>query len=300
MSRTIAWDDQRIFLAALEEGSISGAARRLGLSYPTVRSRLEALEDSLGTVLFTRAANGLTPTNRALALRDSAHAMSTASELFLRIATSPPGEAAGVVRLSVSEFVGTEIMPAILQQLRERYPAIRVELSLSNVSANLLTREVDVAVRMIAPKQEALVARKVSSIPLGLYASPSYLVKRGVPEDFQTLSRHDFIGPDRSVSDMTLVRNLIEKLGPDFAEIGFALKTDSHPAQIAAARAGVGIAVVQVPVADRDPELRRILPNFDVATLDAWVVMHENLRKAPAVRAVFDLLVQSFTGNIPH
>ena len=285
----VGWDDQRIFLAVLEEGSLSAAARRLGLSHPTVRSRIETLEQQLGTVLFTRSVNGLTPTETAEALREPARAMAMASEFFVRQASASGGEASGTVRISVPDFMGIEVIPAMLARLREAHPAIRIELSLSNLPADLLAQEVDVAVRTVAPKQDALVARKVAAIPLGFFASPSYVERRGRPTSLVELAEHDVIGPDRNRSALAMV----ERLG-GLARDRLVLRTDSHPAHVAAARAGVGIAVAQVPVGERDPNLVRILPDLDVMVLETWIVTHENLARVPRVRAVFDSLVESF------
>lgn len=290
MSDRLSWDDQRAFLAVLEEGSLSGAARRLGLSHATVRGRIEALEAALGATLFTRSVNGLTPTDSARALRDPARRMALASEQFVRQAAAAPGEAAGIVRLSVPELMGVEVIPPMLAGLRATHPAIHVELVLSNVPADLLSQEVDVAVRMIAPAQGALVARKVAAIPLGLFAAPAYLERRGTPRTPGDLALHDLIGPDRNRSDLALA----ERFGPLFRRDRLVLRTDSHPAQLAAARAGLGIAVAQVPVGQRDPCLRHVLPDLVIATLDTWIVTHEDLRRVPRVRAVFDLLAAAF------
>ena len=296
MSSTIAWDDQRVFLAVLEEGSLSAAARRLGLSHPTVRSRIEALEDALGTVLFTRSVNGLTPTGTAEALRGPARAMAMASDLFVRQASASGGEIAGTVRISVPEFMGIEVIPAMLVRLHEAHPAIRIELSLSNLPADLLAQEVDVAVRTVAPRQEALVARKVASIPLGLFASRAYVERRGSPASLDELANHDVIGPDRNRSDLAFAAGL----GPAFSRDRLVLRSDSHPAHLAAARAGLGISAAQVPVGERDPDLVRILPDIDIAMLETWIVTHENLARVPRVRAVFDSLVESFMAMSRH
>lgn len=290
MGSHVSWDDQRIFLAVLEEGSLSAAARRLGLSHPTVRARIEALEERLGTVLFTRSVNGLTPTATAESLRAPARAMAMASDLFVRQASALTGAVAGTVRISVPEFMGIEVVPAMLARLRAAHPAIRIELSLSNAPADLLAQEVDVAVRTVAPRQEALVARKVASIPIAFYASKAYVERHGTPASLAELAEHDVIGPDRSRSDLAL----LEKLAPAFLRERLVLRTDSHPAQIAAARAGIGIAAAQVQVGDGDPGLVRILPDLDIAMLDTWIVTHENLARVPRVRAVFDSLVESF------
>lgn len=290
-SRTEAgWDDQHAFLAVIEEGSLSAAARRLALSQPTVRARIASLELALGSALFVRSVNGMIPTNQALALADHVRAMQRASDAMMRAASSAADTIAGVVRLSVSEFIGVEVLPPMLSSLRERYPELRLELVLSNVTANLLEQEVDLAVRMTDPKQQALVARKVAKIPLGLFAHQSYLARRGMPETIEDLSKHDFIGPDRSQSDLRFAAQLIPHLPPG----NFALRTDSHPAQFAAARAGLGIAAVQIAVAEQSDGLVRVLPDMQIGLLEAWIVTHEDLRNVPRVRAVIDHLAEAF------
>lgn len=290
MKQAITWDDQRIFLAILEEGSLSAAARRLGLSHPTVRARLEALEAQLGTVLFTRSMSGLVPTQAAETLREPARAMAMASDVFLRRAVSPEGEIAGVVRISVPEFMGIEVVPPMLGGLRVSHPGLRIELSLSNFPADLLAQEVDLAIRTLAPKQGALVARKAAIIPLGFFAAPSYIARRGAPAGLDDLADHDLIGPDRNRSDLALAA----KIGPAFAPSRMVLRTDSHPAQLAAARAGIGIALAQIPIGEADPKLVRVLPGFVPFALETYIVTHENLANVPRIRAVFDALVDGF------
>jgi DNA-binding transcriptional LysR family regulator len=291
MSRSFSWDDQRAFLAVLEEGSFSAAARRLGLTQPTVRARIEALEAALGTTLFTRSVHGLAPTEQARSLGSPARAMAHASEAFVRGATAGMDEPAGAVRLSVSEFVGVEVIPVMLARLSERHPDIAVELELSNAGADLLEQQVDIAVRMFPPQQAALVAKKVATIPVGFYAHVDYLARCGMPASVEELARHRLIGPDRSRADLALADAVL----PGLDRRAFVLRTDSHPATLHAARAGVGIAVVQRPIGDADESLRAVLPDLDVTMLDTWIVTHENLRHVARVRAVFEHLVDQFT-----
>ena len=176
-----SWDGQQAFLAVLEEGSLSAAARRLAITQPTVRARVAALETALGTVLFTRSANGMVPTAQAEALAGHVRAMQRASDALVRSASGEPGVIAGTVRISMSEFVGIEVLPPMLSDLRQDHPALRLELDLSNRNANLLEQEVDVAVRNSPPQQQALVASKVAAIPLGLFAHERYLADRKNP-----------------------------------------------------------------------------------------------------------------------
>ncbi len=284
------WDDQRAFLAVIEEGSLSAAARRLSLSQPTVRARIAALEHVLGDALFVRSVNGMVPTHQALMLADHVRAMRRASDAMVRAASSQPDQIAGVVRLSVSEFVGIEVLPPMLASLCQRYPALRIELVLSNISANLLEQEVDVALRMTDPKQQALVARKVAKIPLGLFAHGDYLARRGTPETAADLSGHDVIGPDQAQADLSLAAQVM----PDLPPAHFVLRTDSHAAQFAAVRAGLGIGVVQVPVAKQNADLVRVWPDLQIDLLETWIVTHEDLRHVPKVRAVIDHLAEAF------
>ncbi len=208
----------------------------------------------------------------------------------MRAASAPPAEAGGVVRLSVSEFIGIEVLPAMLADLRKRHPRLIVEVEMSNASANVLEQEVDVAVRMHAPRQEALVARKVASIPLGLFAHVGYLSARGLPETIADLAQHDLIGSDRILADLEITLRLL----PGIDSSRFVVRTDSHPGQLAAARAGLGIAVVQRPIGLSDPRLQPVLPERPIPSLGTWIVTHRDLRSLPRVRALFDHLAEAF------
>ncbi|MDP1617602.1 LysR family transcriptional regulator [Phenylobacterium sp.] len=295
MSNPVSWEDQQAFLAVLDEGSLAGAARRLGVSHATARSRITTLETALGAVLFTRSVNGLTPTEQARALEGPARAMAMASAHFIRMAAAAPGEVAGVVRLSVPDFIGVEVIAPMLKALRDAHPAIQIELSLSNAHANLLAQEVDVAVRTVRPTQESLVARRAAVIPIGLFAAEAYLRIRGTPTSLADLEDHDLIGPDRAPADLAFA----ETLGPAFARERLVLRTDSHPAQLAAARAGLGLAFAQVPVGRRDPRLRHVLPDWTPMALETWIVTHESLRRVPRIRAVMAVLANEFARYHP-
>lgn len=289
MSLESDWNDNRAFLAVLEGGSLSAAARHLGLSQPTVRARIAALEAALGTVLFTRSVHGLIPTAQAHAIAAPVRAMAHAAEAVGRAASGDQEQPAGRVRLSVSEFVGVEVLPAMLRRLHDRYPDLVVEYELNNATAELLEQEVDIAVRMHQPRQAALVARKVPAIPLGLYAHRDYIARYGHPESRADIADHRFVGPDRSPSDRS-VADLIAGGQP----LRWSARTDSHAAFLALVRAGLGIAVVQVPVAARYPELVRVLEAVSLPPLETWIVAHEELRRLPRVAALFDHLVAEF------
>jgi len=284
---SLDWEAQRAFLAVLREGSLSGAARVLGLAQPTVRRRIERLEAEIGAPLFVRAPNGLVPTERAEALMGHAEAMALAAEAFHRSASADVGATAGIVRISASEIVAVEILPAILQPLVATHPNLSVELSATNRNEDLLRREADIAVRMIAPQQGALVARHIGSIMVGLHAHADYLAAHGTPRSLDALVGHALIGPARNDPMVRLLRERGMLPARDFT-----FRSDSDLAQLAAVRAGLGIGACHVPLARRDPALVQVLPEIFALPLQTWVVTHEDLRNVARVRAVFDTLVE--------
>lgn len=291
MSHDLDWENQRAFLAVFEEGSLSAAARRLGVAQPTVRSRLESLEHALGTVLFIRSVNGMAPTEQARELAVPARAMARASQAFVRSASTQPGEAVGTVRIGVSEMVAVEVLPPMLAALRVAHPRVGVEVAPSNASADLLEQEVDIAVRMHPPKQGALVSRKVGAIGLGFFAHRDYLARRGTPTTLAELIQHDIIGPDRDSNDLRTAL----ALDPALTRERFVLRTDHHPTQVALLRAGAGIAAIHRAKGLADPDLVHVLPSLPFPPIETWVVMHEDLRNVPRVRVVFDHLVAAFS-----
>jgi DNA-binding transcriptional LysR family regulator len=287
------WEDQRAFLAVLDTGSLSAAARALGLTQPTVRHRVEALEHAIGQPLFARGVNGLVPTDEARSLGEHVRRMAFASDAFLRAASAPVGAISGTVRLSVAEIVGIELLPFLLLPLRERHPELELELVLSNASADLLHQEVDIAIRMHRPRQDALVAQHVGRIPLGFFAAPAYLEKQGMPRRLAEFASHSLIGSDGAQADLAFARALVASSA---APLHFMIRTDSHPAQLAAMRAGLGIGIAQIPLGERG--LVRVLPEFVVGHLDSWVVVHEDLRRSPRIDTVFRHLVDGLRGYI--
>ncbi|QAY76545.1 LysR family transcriptional regulator [Sphingosinicella sp. BN140058] len=285
------WEMHRTFLSVLRAGSLSGAARALGLVHPTVRRRIEALEAELGAALFTRAPSGLIPTATAERLRSHAEAMELAAAAFARAAAEDQA-LAGPVRISASEVVSVEVLPPILAPLRAAHPAILLELSASNRNEDLLRREADIAVRMVAPRQEALVARRIGTIPLGLFARRDMI--GDPPRRLEEVIARGLIGVEQ---DNAVVRAM-RKAGHPIRLEDFALRSDSDLVQLAAIRAGLGIGICQVRLGEADPRLVRILPQGFQFDLDCWVVMHEDLRSVARVRAVFERLVAGLLDHV--
>jgi DNA-binding transcriptional LysR family regulator len=295
MMRPAQWDLYQSLYAVLQAGSLSGAARMLGLSQPTLGRHIEQLEQALGLPLFTRSPQGLKPTDLALSLRTHLEAMNAASDAIVRDASGEADGETGVVRITASNIVGAEVLPPILADFRDLHPGIAVELALSNAVEDLLRREADIAVRMKRPTQGALLAKRIGAVDIGLYAHRRFIEKHGVPNGLESPSA-SAIGPDR---DETALRSL-DDLDLPFGREGFAFRSDSDLAQLAAVRAGFGVGAVQTGIARRDPDLVRVLAAQFSHPLEVWLVMHEDLKTSRRVRLMFDHLAEGLAGYVAY
>jgi DNA-binding transcriptional LysR family regulator len=287
------WSLYRSFLAILQEGSLSAAARALGLTQPTLARHVAALEEALGLALFTRSQQGLAPTEAALELKPYAEQLAATTAAMLRTASGQGQGIKGTVRVSASEIVGSQVLPAIFASLRASHPALEIELVLSNAVENLLRRDADIAVRMVEPVQEALVVKRIGRVTVGLHAHRDYLARAGAPRTIEALQQHSVIGFDRETPAIRAIRARL----PGLEAVHFALRTDSDIAHLMAIKAGFGIGLCQTALARQDPNLVRVLPSVSVP-LGVWLAMHENLRSIPRCRAVFDALAVGLAGHV--
>lgn len=291
-----SWDVYRTFVEVARDGSLSGAARRLGLTQPTAGRHIDALEQSLGAKLFTRSQRGLTPTSLALELIPYAENMTSAQNALLRAASGEARQDRGTVRLTTSEVVGCEVAPIMLAPFCARYPDIAVELSVSNRAQDLLRRDADIAIRMVRPKQEALVARRIGTVRVGLYAHRSYVRARGLPQSVDDAAGHRLIGFDRDELSIASLKG-----GPlPLRREMFSYRSDNDPALIAALRAGIGIGGLMLGIAARDPDLIPVLPREVMFKLEIWLVMHESSKAIHRVKLLFDHLAEGLTRFVRH
>ncbi|MES2915781.1 MAG: LysR family transcriptional regulator [Pseudomonadota bacterium] len=280
-----SWDLWQSFLAVVETGSLSAAARRLRLTQPTLSRHVDALEAALGQPLFVRGAQGLTPTPGAEGLLAEARSMAAAEAALRRRAAGVAAEETGVVRLSASEVVGAEVLPPILARFRAIHPGIVVELALSNRAEDVRNRVADLALRMFRPGGDALKARRLGTAQVGLFAHGSYLRHHaGGHQTVEDLARHSLIGPE----DLARLGG-VRLLGREPVLSDFGLRTDSDLAQLALVRAGAGIGVMQEAIAARHPDLVRVLPGFRLG-LEVWLVLNAEMSGVLPVRRLADHL----------
>jgi DNA-binding transcriptional LysR family regulator len=282
----VDWQLYRSFLAVVRTGSLSAAARRLGLTQPTIGRQIAELEQALGLALFTRSPQGLVPTEASATLLPHAEAMESAAQALARAASGASDETKGTIRLTASDIMSGEVLPPILAAFQDQHRGIAIELVASNRIEDLLRRDADIAIRMARPTQEALVARRMGAVPIYLYAHRRYLARRPMPLRIEDLFGHTMIGIDR---DETAVRGL-EIANYRITRETFSFRTDNDLVQIAAIRAGGGVGGMQAGIARRDPDLVAVLPDLIRFELEMWLVMHEDQRMDRRVRLLYDHL----------
>jgi len=289
MNNGFDWNLVRSFLAALDHGSLLGAARALGASQPTLGRRIAELEAQLGTVLFERTGRGLLPTPMALRLAEAARAMEGSAHQLARGASGADQDGGGTVRLSASQPVACFLLPPLLAQMRLALPDVQVELVASNAVSNLLRREADIALRMVQPDQASLVARRIAKVTLGAYAHRDYLRRRGTPRQPLDLLAHELVGSDRNED----ILKGAAAFGVPLTREHFAFRTDDLIAYWGAVRAGLGVGFVADYLAATDPQVVPLLPMLKIPPLPIWLTVHREIRASRRIRAVYDFLAQA-------
>jgi DNA-binding transcriptional LysR family regulator len=289
--RAPSWDELRTFIEVARDGSLSAAARQLGLSQPTVGRHIDALEAALGLTLFTRSPRGLTPSRAALGLVPHVETMAASAGALARATSGEAAADRGAVRVTASDVIGCEVLPPILAAFRAEHPGIAIELALTNRNEDLARRDADIAMRMVRPTQSGLLARRIGASQIGLYAHRDYLARFGEPRSLADMASHCVIGFDRDNRSFRGAGEFARRLTRE----DFGFRCDSDLAQLAALRAGVGIGGCQEHIARRTPEVVAILPNAVQYALEVWLVMHEDLKATRRVRLLFDRLATGLT-----
>ncbi|MBO6640157.1 MAG: LysR family transcriptional regulator [Roseitalea sp.] len=285
------WNLIRSFLAVLDAGTLSGAARRSGISQPTLGRHIGELEAQTGLVLFERGRAGMMATGAALRIAEEARRMRDSAAAFSMAATDQETRVEGTIRLTASRVMATFVLPPVLAALRAAEPALAIELVASDSLENLLARDADIAVRMVRPTQNDLIARKINDFIMGAYAHQDYLTRAGTPQTLDDLYDHTLIGYDRT----NLIERGMRALTGGYDRDAFQIRTDDQVAYWAIVQAGAGIGFGPRYVARQTPVLRRVLPELAIPPLPVWLASHRELRHSAKVRRVYDFLADALS-----
>ncbi|WP_375160823.1 LysR family transcriptional regulator [Bradyrhizobium sp. RDT46] len=289
MHSGLEWDDLRLVLAVFREGTLSGAARMLGVTHSTVFRRLGAVEERLGVRLFERFRDGYTPTPAGEAVASAAARLEGEVLTLERKLSGQDLRPSGTVRIATTDTL-TPIIVRHLPTMRAMHPEIRLEITVSNTMANLTRREAEIAVRPTPEPPEILVGRRVADIAHAVYGSRAYLSRCEETD----LSLSDWIGLDDVLAGTVIARWMRENL----SAVRITARVDALPALRDAAVAGLGLALLPCYVGDLASDLRRVTPKAPAEPRSAlWLLTHDDLKRTARVRATLDFLASALASE---
>ncbi len=282
------WNQARALLATVEEGSLSGAARVLNLTQPTLGRQVAALEEELGIVLFERSGRQLLPTPAAREIADHVRRMGEAATAISLAATGQSQSVEGLVRVSATEMYSVYVLPGFVTALRKSHPGIVIEIVATNALSNLREREADIAIRNADPKDPDMIARRLKDQSGGLFAAPSLIEKYGPFHTVQDLRDAPFVG---FVSTSGVVEELQKRQVP-VTEANFVAHSENHLVHWELARAGVGIGLNGKDIGEMTAGVEPVLPDSVHFEFPIWLVAPRELKTNARVRLVYDALAE--------
>lgn len=280
------WNRARAFLVTAEEGSLSAAARALGMTQPTLGRQVAALEKELGTALFERGAQGLTLTSNGLDLLNYVKAMGEAANQLSMAASGQSESLNGNICITATEIMAVMILPPILTKLRILEPGITIDLIASNHTSDLLRREADIAIRAFRPNQVDLITKKIRDDNFKLYAANSYLERVGKPKNLPDLKHMDFIGFDHTSRFI----NILNEHELNLEMSNFTTVTESSLANWEMVKQGAGVGVMMDIIGDSEPLVTALPWPESFFQGETWLVSHRELRTSRRLKFVFDFL----------
>jgi molybdate transport repressor ModE-like protein len=276
-------NDLRLVAAILETGSLSGAARRLGINHATAFRRLQKIEAQLGVRLFERLDGHYTATEAGQELANAGAVIENVAGESLRKVAGRDLQPSGLVRITTTESLAGHFVGPIALACREKHPDIRLDVSMTNMIHNLSRRDADIALRPASRPPEELIGKRIATIAHAVYGARRYL--RGERKT-RALRDHDWIALDDSMGEHFSLRWLAKILSPDRAR----LRMNSYPGIYRACVDGLGLAVLPCFVGDSDAALKRVTGTLDDCHTDLWLLTHPDLRNMVRVKAVFQVM----------
>lgn len=285
------WNRARAFLVAAEEGSFSAAAKALQTTQSTIGRQIAALEEELGVSLFEKVGRGIEITPSGVELIEHVRTMDQAATRFSLKASGRSSSIEGTVAISATEAVAVYLLPDIIRELREEEPGINIEIVATNTASDLRRREADIAIRNFRPQHSDLIARRLEDMRAHLYATSSYLTRKGPFCSLDDFAKGDFIG---FVDNAAYLKGL-QQIGLPITGANFPYATESHIVHWSLTKAGAGIGAMVETVGDAEHSVTRVNKDIPPFLIETWIVAHRELRTNRRIRYVFDYLVKALS-----
>ncbi|ARQ02638.1 LysR family transcriptional regulator [Pseudorhodoplanes sinuspersici] len=288
------WDDLRVFLDVARTGNLSQTSRRLRIDHSTVSRRISQLEQALGSGVFERTRSGFKLNDLGKRLLPHAEAVESAMLKVRSEVNETAPEAAGTVRLATMEGIASLYLAPRAILLRDAAPHITLELVTSPQMIYVNRREADLFISFFKPPGQGLVSEKIGSFRLGLYASQSYLDRKGCPADLADLADHDFITYVEDLIQVDTVRWLDEVI----QNPRVVMHSSSMIAQRNAAIGGLGIVLLPRFSIHETTPLVPILHDKAFTTREIWTSVHQDLQFSPRIRTVIAFLTRQIQSDM--
>ncbi len=282
------WNRARAFLVTAEEGSLSAAARALGLAQPTLSRQVEALQQELGVILFERFGRGLELTPAGAQLVDHVRIMGQGAMALSIAAQGQSDEISGPVTISASDAYAGLWLPPILQKLRAQEPGLAIRVLAENNASDLMRREADIAIRNFRPKEPELVARRITDTAAAFYATDAYVEKHGLLETGHDWENANLIIP----GDADMFLKSLQAAGIPATQASIAFECSSYLAMWEMMRSGLGVAVLDVRLGDHEAGIARASMEPLRIPFPIWLVANRDILTNARLRMVFDFLVK--------
>ncbi len=282
------WNTIRAYSATAEMGSLSAAARVLGLTQPTLSRQVAALEVSLGVALFDRVGKKLVLTAAGDSLLGHARAMASSADGLKLAAAGRAEEIGGRVTISATDAFAVYLMPGIVARLQREAPQVTINVVSSNALSDLRRREADIALRHVRPTEPELIGRLVGEFLGHFYASAEWVDRHGLPTSAADIVRLGLIGFE------PLERFLahLDGEGIAVAEDDIRIMSENSVVVWEMVKAGLGIGLMLEPIAAATPGVVRLLPECFSVSAPLWLVTHREMRTARRIRLVYDVIAE--------
>jgi DNA-binding transcriptional LysR family regulator len=284
------WNDLVFFLELARQGRLMPAARRLRVDHTTVSRRISELEKDLAVKLFERKPDGFVLTEDGHRLLAIAERMEVLGLSVVETIKSAPSEPSGKIRIATMEGIAAYYLTEKLVDFNAQHPQILIELVSERHLINLTKREADVSISFVPPVGPRLDVRKAGVFKLGLFASSTYLARRGTPRSTADLQAHDFVDYVVDLVSIPKVHWLLDVLEPEHV----VFRSSSMAAQQNAIAAGRGIGLLPYFSAKKEPRLVPVLPQTVQVERELYVAVHEDIQFMGRVRALTRFLFLLF------
>lgn len=280
------WNHARAFLATAETGSLSAAARQLGLTQPTLSRQIAAFEAELDVTLFERIGKRLVLTETGAHLLQKVRAMGEAANAVTIAASGRVEAIEGRVSISASDAYAAYILPAIIERIRREAPQITLVIVSSNTLSNLHRREADIAIRHVRPDGEGLIGKLVHESTAHLYAAQTWIERNGYPAHIEDVADHDLIGFEDAERFVLHMRDA----GLNVTARGLRLLSESGVAVWEMVKRGLGVGVMAQEIAIRTEGIVELFPDTPLVRFPVWLVTHRELNTSRRIRLVYEIL----------